>query len=159
VLLGALAAAGRGADADAILLEIATARARGVEESTMALLCLAVGPRRTTPAPALARFADDPPGTYLAAAGALAALRFADRPRAAGARAPSGAGEQVVAALRGSLPVTALHRARGRLGDRAAAPGAALVLRAAFLGPGCKATGEAAALAIELLRQGDAAPE
>ncbi len=140
VLIGAVAAASRDADADAWLSEIATAKARSVDDAALALLCLAVRPMRSVPAPAIEQLAlEERAGSILAVAAALASARFVipavgGRGEGSNTRGSSAIGEQVASAVRGTLSVEALHRALDTVRGERASMQEGLILRAAFLG-------------------------
>ena len=160
VLIGALAAGSRAADADLRLLEIATAKPRGIEEATLALMCLAVAPLRSRSAPELEQiYAEERAGGAVSVAAALASARYAPAGTAAG-RADNASGrpalttcEQVALAVRRSLPLDALRRAHDAVRQARGSVAASVVLRAALLGRGGKPSDELEALARDLVQQ------
>lgn len=160
VLIGALAAASRTADADPRLLEIAAAKPRGVEEATLVLMCLAVAPLRSRSAPELEQiYAEERAGGAVSVAAALASARYAPAATAtaradnASARPALPSCEQVALAVRRSLPFDALRRAHDAVRQARGAVAASVVLRAALLGRGGKPSDELEGMARDLVQQ------
>lgn len=151
LLVGALAAASRGSKQDTRLLDIATARAK-VEEQTLALMCLAVGPYRSIPCPLEALLAEERANTAVAVGSALASTRF-EPERRAGERLSTDANESLVAAVRGELSSEALRRLRAGLDDSRTRAECAVILRAALLGRSGRSADDLAVVAEQLLRR------
>jgi len=158
LLIGANTAAACGSIRDGWLVEVAGTRSR-VEEQTLALLCLAVGPRRPGPCPPLeAIYLEERGGSAASVGAALAGARFVpDRP--AGEVRSLGPGtESVAAAVRGELSADALQRVRDALDDPRSRLASELTLRAALLGRSGRALEAVTGMAEDVLRRSQITP-